>query len=66
VWVQRKNNRSGVLIEQSGGFAISTRNAAGGPGFAFAASAQGEADPGTLETKNSGDNQHRRMLFAYQ
>src|SRR5437762_2679783 len=28
--VQRKNNRSGVLIEQYGGFAISTRNAEGG------------------------------------
>jgi hypothetical protein len=36
--VQRKNNRSGVLIEQYGGFAISTRNAEGGAGFAFAAS----------------------------
>jgi hypothetical protein len=36
--VQRKNNRSGVLIEQCGGFAISTRNAADGASFAFAAS----------------------------
>jgi len=52
--VQRKINRSGALIEQCGGFAISIRNAAGGACFVLTASL-------THETKNNGDKQRRSI-----
>jgi hypothetical protein len=58
--VQRKINWSGALIEQCGGFAISTRNAAGGACFVLTASLA-NSDKGTHETKNNGDKQRRRI-----